>query len=381
MKKTNEKVLNEKKIAFIICTNDEQELEECDYYLRHLKIPEGYTSEVLAVTQAYSMAGGYNEGMDASDAKYKIYLHQDVFIINENFLEDMMQIFQSDEEIGMLGLIGRKTLSGDYHQIMRWDVGKILHNCTPREQNEWQDSSRRSVEVESVDGLLIATQYDVRWRDDLFTGWHFYDLSECCEFRKRGWKVVVPWQKTAWCYHDNQSADRSGFEKFRKIFVEEYWKVTIDENSKKEENGGIKEFNGIQNRVVQLLDHMLLEGKIDCLNQVFQNLDNQGYLSLIEYELISRIYNEELENSEEKYLFSPGDKKDEVFQRLRNIKFLIKRVEFGIGETDRIVEELTDSFSRAAIYAVIDSYCNPKEKERIKRMFNSKQDQEIKYNQ
>ena len=31
-------------------------------------------------------------------------------------------------------------------------------------------------EVEGVDGLLMATQYDIPWREDLFDGWDFYDL-------------------------------------------------------------------------------------------------------------------------------------------------------------------------------------------------------------
>lgn len=31
-----------KKIAFIICVNDEEEFEECRYYLEQLFVPDGY---------------------------------------------------------------------------------------------------------------------------------------------------------------------------------------------------------------------------------------------------------------------------------------------------------------------------------------------------
>ena len=47
--------MNEKKIAFIICMNDEAAYAECKYYIDHLSVPEGYELDVLAITEAPSM--------------------------------------------------------------------------------------------------------------------------------------------------------------------------------------------------------------------------------------------------------------------------------------------------------------------------------------
>ena len=47
--------LNEAKIAFIICTNDNQELQECLVYLNNLDVPEGYKVEIITVMDASSM--------------------------------------------------------------------------------------------------------------------------------------------------------------------------------------------------------------------------------------------------------------------------------------------------------------------------------------
>ena len=74
-----------KKIAFIICTNNELFLNECISYLNELVVPEGYDTDLLAISDAVSMPSGYNEAMRASDADIKIYMHQDVFIINKYF--------------------------------------------------------------------------------------------------------------------------------------------------------------------------------------------------------------------------------------------------------------------------------------------------------
>lgn len=82
------------KICFIICTNSEQQLQECMMYLSLLYVPEGYQTDIITVTDASSMATGYNEAMRASDAKYKIYLHQDTFIVEPYFLDYLLKLFK-----------------------------------------------------------------------------------------------------------------------------------------------------------------------------------------------------------------------------------------------------------------------------------------------
>lgn len=81
------------KFAIIICANDDLLLKECRHYIDHLVIPEGYNTELFTVREAASMTRGYNEAMLASDAKYKIYIHQDVFILNRYILEDLLSVF------------------------------------------------------------------------------------------------------------------------------------------------------------------------------------------------------------------------------------------------------------------------------------------------
>ena len=63
---------NSDKIQFIICTNDKRELEECQFYIKRLRIPKGMQIEITVIEHAVSMASGYNWGMRQSDAKYRI---------------------------------------------------------------------------------------------------------------------------------------------------------------------------------------------------------------------------------------------------------------------------------------------------------------------
>ena len=49
----------------------------------HLILPDDYSIEIIVVHNASDMTSGYNAAMLSSDAKYKIYLHHDTFIINK----------------------------------------------------------------------------------------------------------------------------------------------------------------------------------------------------------------------------------------------------------------------------------------------------------
>lgn len=92
--------MNDKKICFIMCVNDKLYEEECIRYIQKLNVPEGYEVEQLSIWDAPSMAAGYNEGMRQSDAKYKVYLHQDVFVVYQNFIYEFLKIFSQDSKIG-----------------------------------------------------------------------------------------------------------------------------------------------------------------------------------------------------------------------------------------------------------------------------------------
>ena len=101
------------KFCFVIVYNDEKRLTECLDYISRVNIPEECDIDVMTVSEVDSMAKGYQEAMEASDAQYKIYLHQDTYIINENLLSDLLDIFQSDNKIGAVGVMGSLTFLGN----------------------------------------------------------------------------------------------------------------------------------------------------------------------------------------------------------------------------------------------------------------------------
>lgn len=218
--------MNEKKICFIMCSNNEFLARECQIYIEQLIVPEDYEVEVLVVYEATSMTGGYNEAMRATDAKYKVYLHHDVLIINPCFMYEMLALFQKYPEIGMFGMVGNETLAdnGGAWTDGTWRrVGEVMVDCIfGSEYSVLNKAEGEYAEVIVLDGLIMVTQYDLPWREDLFEGWDFYDCSQSIEFWKAGYKVVVPSVENSWCIHDNDISNMQDYDKWRKIFLNEY---------------------------------------------------------------------------------------------------------------------------------------------------------------
>lgn len=215
---------NNKKICFIICTNDDQQLQECLMYLSLLEIPKGFETELLTIKDAKSMTAGYNEGMYASNAKYKIYLHQDTFIVERKFIKNILRIFQKNNSIGMLGVIGAEKLSKDGVMWHEQRCGNFyrLDELSKAGFDNITHLKREAQEVEVIDGLLMATQYDIPWREDILTGWDFYDVSQCMEFRRAGYKIVVPAQRKNWVIHACGAPSFWNYNESREVVLKEY---------------------------------------------------------------------------------------------------------------------------------------------------------------
>lgn len=208
------------KFCFILCTNDIEYQTECIKYINSLILPDNYSFDIISITNAPSMTSGYNKGMALSDAKYKIYLHQDVFIINKHFLYDILNIF-SNPSIGMIGMVGTPVLP---ISCVPWEASRVgaLYSNNILESCISDITSTTLTDVECIDGLLMATQYDLPWREDLFKAWDFYDVSQSFEFRRAGYRVVVPSMDAPWVIHDDGILNLDNYDNEKEIFKKEY---------------------------------------------------------------------------------------------------------------------------------------------------------------
>lgn len=225
---------SEQTISFITCVNNESKYKRAKSYIQKFSKSSHLNIETICIRDSDSMTKGYNLGMRYAKGRYKIYIHQDVWIINPFFVDCITNIFRYDPHIGMIGVIGAKALplNGVWWES-KYQIGKVVDCHTgnfklidPTMKHDRTLNDNSSIipfeYAEVVDGLLIATQYDLPWREDLFDGWHFYDLSQCYEFKKNQYDVVIPKQEEPWCIHDCGIVNLKDYELYREKFIDEY---------------------------------------------------------------------------------------------------------------------------------------------------------------
>lgn len=214
------------KISFIFCVNDNHLFQKAKQQLSQLLMPEGFTAEVIEIHHARSIASAYNQTLQV-DAKYKIYLHQDTFIIYKHLLFDLIRLFKKYPKLGMIGvagcihlpsngiwfagekLVGKVVEYRDSYQLLTFD----------NDANEGEDY----IQVQAIDGLFMATQVDIPWREDLFDGFHFYDTSHSMEMQRAGYTVGILVLRHPWCIHYcGPTFTDHIYEHYRKIFVQHY---------------------------------------------------------------------------------------------------------------------------------------------------------------
>lgn len=318
-----------KKIAFIISVNDELYFDECCWYINRLHIPDTYEIDIISVREANSMAEAYNAAMESTDTKYKVYLHQDVFIYNRNFIVDMLKVFQADESIGMMGMIGGISLPGNGVTYSWWNCGKLISGDWTKTDCYLAYQKEPYLEVEALDGLLIATQYDIRWREDILKQWDFYDVSQCFEFRKAGYQIVIPFQDAAWINHDCGYNKLRNYNRNRKIMIEAYPEFFTEDFREKDFLYSCEleeETDRFYNEIKREIDLGLYQ-EAEILLDIFK--DNHMNKNLL---LLKNIL--EISKMEKEALITPqilgcGFTTDELIARYTRIKFYLRRLEIG----------------------------------------------------
>lgn len=220
--------MNKNRFLFVTCVNNEGLYATCVRHIKQLVVPQNYTIELFPIRGAKSMAVGYNLAL-SKNAKFKIYLHQDTFIMNRSFLHHILKLFISEPRLGMLGMIGSKDCPPNGHWLegKEQQVGKLFLYAPQKIYGllNFKEMQTRFEPVAVIDGFLMATQYDIPWRADLFTGFHLYDASQCMEFTSRGYLIGVPKQEQPWTMHFmNHHVNYEEWRRNQKIFQDHYMK-------------------------------------------------------------------------------------------------------------------------------------------------------------
>ncbi len=332
--------MNEWKIEIVIASNQDQYLEECVRYIQNLKIPTGYELSFTNISEAASMAAAYNEAMYSSDAKYKIYIHQDTFLIYCDMLYELLEIFCKNPDIGMIGVLGGSDLGQDGSAWNIWNCGRTrAWNTAAELEINFQTKEREPVIVDAIDGMFMATQYDIKWREDIVTGWDFYDLSQSYEFKRKGYKVAVPYQKKVWCLHDCGHSKLQHYDEARSSFCKEYREFGYV-YQKTEMADSLPERYALVQPILELCKRLISQKEFETAEMMLMKANDLhiGVTELSVMQQILEIRKQEIARKRDCFCDGCTDY-HELIEKYTDIKFRLRRIEYGLEEEEAALME------------------------------------------
>lgn len=225
--------MNNKSICFIVIGEDQIKAKECIFFIKNLYVPIGYDIEIIEKYNIKNRANFYNQVISENDSKYKVYINGNTIILNSHFIEDMLSLFLN-KSIGVLGIAGAKQLpvSGKWWES-KSKYGEFYEVFNENIQlNSFIEPKAEYENVQVIDGSIMATQYDFKWREDLFNDKYFLYESQCLEIAKGGYDIVIPKQVNKWCLKkDIEKIDEEKVNYYQKVFLKSYELIDLNKDN------------------------------------------------------------------------------------------------------------------------------------------------------
>jgi glycosyltransferase involved in cell wall biosynthesis/SAM-dependent methyltransferase len=216
--------MNSRKFCIILAGRNPEVLQEIRQYIDVLEVPEGFGVEVIVQTDTINRADAFQQAMKRSDAKYKLYVAEGVFPIHRRMLGELLEFFQSDSKLGIIGIAGaaytpievdwRAAVERYGAYVERAEDGLVTH-LSP-------SSDERTVPAAILSGYLLATQYDVDWDTELPDDAYLGEV-QTMRFKQAGYRAGVPRSSEPWCLVDKVWANPDRLsEPAREWFMRQY---------------------------------------------------------------------------------------------------------------------------------------------------------------
>lgn len=145
----------------------------------------------------------YNELASKAKFPYLCFLHEDVLFQTHAWGNKILETFNSDSEIGLIGIAGCKYksayFSGWFSNNKKLDCANYIHqyetgieavHLSPEDNNLLQ-------EVICIDGVFMCSKKEAwqasKFNEDLLKGFHFYDIDFSLKIAQ-SYKVVVSYE-------------------------------------------------------------------------------------------------------------------------------------------------------------------------------------------
>jgi GT2 family glycosyltransferase len=181
-------------ISIVICSIDASKFTAVSRIYAEVLGKEPH--EIVKISDAKSLAEGYNRGLAQSKGEIVVFSHDDIHILTRDFAARLKKHMETYDCIGVAGtnrMVG-PVWSGAGHPYI---FGQVAHPGQGSALDVYIYAvPRRAVgNIQGMDGLFLAFRRDVitalKWDEQIFDGFHCYDAD--CTYRAylAGYKLAV----------------------------------------------------------------------------------------------------------------------------------------------------------------------------------------------
>lgn len=162
-----------------------------------------------------SASEALNYGGLRATGRYIMFVHQDVDLERETWLEEVEKILDGIPDIGIAGVAGMSEAGRSFAERQRGHIsnsGEI-----------WGREMEKEEEVQTLDELLLIiprSQFEkMQFDEETFDHWHCYGADYCLSVRRKGLKAyAIP----AFVYHRSTSANIKNFGVYKRRLYEKH---------------------------------------------------------------------------------------------------------------------------------------------------------------
>lgn len=134
--------------------------------------------EMIVLDTWPSITTAYAEGQERASCPVKVYVHDDVEVLNNDRLREAVIITSEPADVGIVGVIGSRA------PVMPWWGSQaLLGSVHDTRMGLIQFGPGGPCAI--LDGVLLATRQHIEWDVDA-PGWHGYDHDACAQMTAKG---------------------------------------------------------------------------------------------------------------------------------------------------------------------------------------------------
>ena len=203
-----------------------------DLHARNIARTIGCDYEYIRIDNTdnqYGICEAYNLGAKQASGAVTLFVHEDVFFMEPGWGPKLLQKYNADPKLGLVGVAGAQYLDKELPFWPRsgrpFIRGRVVHQIDDADKfymtiyhRDWADT-----EVVAVDGLFLAVRSSVleyvQFDSRTFDKFHLYDMDICMQVG-RTHKVVVTYDIL--CKHLSRGSFNDSWHEYAKLFTEKY---------------------------------------------------------------------------------------------------------------------------------------------------------------